>query len=200
MMVVNMLLEGMSMRAASRLSGMDKNTIGDLILTVGDKCQKFLDANLVDIPAEDIQIDEIWSFVGMKAKQAKKQDDPSQGDSWTYICIDRNTKLVLAHHIGRRDQIETNRFLRKVRRAIDQNTRVHVSTDGWRAYRYGVPFALGSNIDFGVLIKQYASTQEEKRYSPAQIIRAEKRAVFGRPDMDKICTSHIESFNQTYRQ
>ena len=65
---------------------------------------------------------------------------------------------------------------------------------------FGVPFALSSNIDYGMLIKQYASTQEVTRYSPAQIIRAEKQAVFGRPDFDKICTSHIESFNQTYRQ
>ena len=200
MMAINMLLEGMSVRATARLTGLDAGTIGDLILTVGEKCEHILRHNIVDVPATDIQIDEIWSFVGMKAKQAKKQEDPSMGDSWTYICIDRNTKLVLAHHVGRRDQIDTERFLAKVRRSIDQGTRVHVSTDGWAAYRYGVPFALGSNIDYGMLIKQYASTQEVTRYSPAQIIRAEKQAVFGRPDFDKICTSHIESFNQTYRQ
>ena len=76
---------------------------------------------------------------------------------------------------------------------------MHVSSDGWQAYRYGIPFALGSNIDFGMLIKQYASTQEVTRYSPAQIIRSEKRGVFGRPEMDKICTSHIETFWQKYR-
>ena len=137
MMVVNMLLEGMSVRATSRLTGMDKTTICDLILEVGEKCQNFLDYNIVDVPCTDIQMDEVWSFVGMKAKQAKKQDDPSQGDSWTYIAIDRETKLVVAHHVGGRDQQNTEYFLRRVRRGIDQQTRVHVSTDGWAAYRYG---------------------------------------------------------------
>ena len=200
MMAINMLLEGMSVRATARLTGLDAGTIGDLILTVGEKCEHILRHNIVDVPATEIQCDEIWSFVGMKAKQAKNQDDPSMGDSWTYIAIDRNTKLVLAHHVGRRDQVDTDRFIGKLRTAIDQNTRVHVSTDGWAAYRYGIPFGLGSNIDYGMLIKQYASQQETTRYSPAQIISAEKKAVFGSPDIDKICTSHVESFNQTYRQ
>ena len=193
MMAINILLEGMNVRATARLTGLDAGTIGDLILTVGEKCEHILRHNIVDVPATEIQCDEIWSFVGMKAKQAKNQDDPSMGDSWTYIAIDRNTKLVLAHHVGRRDQVDTDRFIGKLRTAIDQNTRVHVSTDGWAAYRYGIPFGLGSNIDYGMLIKQYASQQETTRYSPAQIISAEKKAVFGSPDIDKICTSHVPS-------
>ena len=76
-MAINMLLEGMSVRATARLTGLDAGTIGDLILTVGEKCEHILRHNIVDVPATDIQIDEIWSFVGMKAKQAKKQEDPS---------------------------------------------------------------------------------------------------------------------------
>ena len=56
MMVVGMLLEGMSIRAASRLSGMDKDTICRLVLEVGESCQNFLDYNIVDVPVTDIQI------------------------------------------------------------------------------------------------------------------------------------------------
>ncbi len=82
---------------------------------------------------------------------------------------------------------------------VDVTRKFMVSTDGWNAYRYGVPFALGSNVDFGMLIKSYASTQVEKRYSPAQIIAAERRAIFGTPNPDEICTSHVESFNQKMR-
>ena len=199
MMVIGGLLEGLSIRAASRLFGMDKDTICRLVLEVGESCQNFLDYNIVDVPCTDIQMDEIWSFVGMKQKQARLQEDPTQGDSWTYICIDRDSKLVVAHHVGQRDQGNTEYFLQRVRRGVDQMTRIHVSTDGWGAYRYGVPFALGSNIDFGMLIKNYASEQKTTRYSPAMIISAEKKAVFGSPDVDKICTSHVESFNQKLR-
>ena len=50
-----------------------------------------------------------------------------------------------------------------------------------------------------MLIKNYASQQETTRYSPAMIISAEKKAVFGSPDMDRVCTSHIESLNQKLR-
>ncbi len=199
MMVIGMLLEGTSIRACERLTGMNRDTIDRLILEVGEQCQIFMDYNLVDVYCEEIQIDELWSFVGMKAKQAAKQDDPQVGDSWTYVAVDRQTKLVAAHYVGQRDQIDTDRFLRRLRKAIDTSQPFQVSTDGWGAYRYGVPFALGSKVNFGMLIKQYASQQTQTRYSPAQIISAKKQAVFGQPDMDKVCTSHIESRNQTIR-
>ena len=75
MLVVGMLLEGTSIRACERLTNMNRDTIDRLILEVGGRCQRFMDANIVNVDCDDIQIDEIWSFVGMKAKQAKKQDD-----------------------------------------------------------------------------------------------------------------------------
>ncbi|MDA8564182.1 hypothetical protein N9L06_07015 [Mariniblastus sp.] len=199
MMVIGMLLEGMSIRACERLTSMNRDTIDRLILEVGDRCQTFMEYNITNVALNDIQIDEIWSFVGMKAKQAKKQDDATQGDSWTYIAVDRETKLVPCHFVGQRNQIDTDRFLSQLRKAVDCDRSFQVSTDGWAAYRYGVPFALGSNVNYGMLIKQYASSQEVTRYSPAQIIGAKKEAVFGAPEMDKVCTSHIESLNQKLR-
>ena len=199
MLVINMLLEGTSIRACERLTNMNRDTIDRLILEVGQRCQHFMDDHIVDVRCDDIQIDEIWSFVGMKAKQAKKQDNPEVGDSWTYVAVDRETKLVACHYVGQRNRTDTNRFLSKLRRSINVDQSFQVSTDGWGAYRYGVPFNLGSNVNFGMLIKNYASQQETTRYSPAAIISAEKKAVFGSPDMDKVCTSHVESLNQTIR-
>ena len=199
LMAIGMLLEGMSIRATSRLTSLDTGTIGELILLVGDKCQNFTDHNIQNVSCTDIQIDEIWSFVGMKQKQARKQDDKTMGDSWTYIAVDRETKLVPCHFVGRRDQEDCDTFLGKLREAIDVERPFQVSTDGWGGYRYGVPFNLGSQVNYGMLIKNYASTQEERRYSPAMIISAEKKAVFGTPDMDNVCTSHIESLNQKLR-
>ena len=137
----------------------------------------------------------------MKQRQANARNVASQdvGDSWTYVAVDRDTKMILAHHVGNRDAMATDRFLTKLADAVDQSNRIQVSTDGWNGYKYGVPFAMGSNIDFGMLIKKYAASQTETRYSPAVIIAAEKVPVFGNPDEDKICTSHIESLNQKIR-
>ncbi len=200
-MALSMLLEGMSIRATARITNIDQNTIGNLILTAGEQCGRLLDS-ISGVSVTDIQIDEIWTFVGMKQRTANLRnlgDDSSVGDSWTYIAVERYTKMVLAHHVGRRDTNDTNVFLGKVRRAIDASTPFQVSTDGLSNYRYGVPFALGSNANFGMLIKKYAAQQQETRYSPAAIIGAEKKAVFGSPDPDSICTSHIETLNQKIR-
>src|SRR3954465_11194008 len=54
-MALGMLLEGMSIRATMRLTGLDRNTLGDLILTVGENCQRLLDATIKNVDAKDIQ-------------------------------------------------------------------------------------------------------------------------------------------------
>jgi hypothetical protein len=77
--------------------------------------------------------------------------------------------------------------------------RFQLTTDGLAAYRMNVPFAFQSQVDFAVLIKNYSSTQETTRYSPAKIDSIEKLPMFGDCDEDRICTSHIERFNLTLR-
>jgi IS1 family transposase len=119
------------------------------------------------------------------------------GDSWTFIGIDRNTKLVVAHKVGQRDSATCCEFLKQVDKAT--TGRFQVSTDGLAAYTNNVPFVLGNRVDFAQLIKVYSSTQETTRYSPASIISAERVPQFGNPDWDRICTSHIERLNLTLR-
>lgn len=193
-LALSLLLEGMSIRATERITNLHRDTICSLILTVGEKCQTFIDS-LEGIAVDDVQIDEIWSYVGAKEKNKKH---PEHGDSWTFIAIERNTKMILAFHEGMRNQHSCDQFLAKLNQAT-AGSRFQVSTDGLGLYRHGVPFGLGSRVDFGQLVKTYASSQTETRYSPATIIKAEKVARFGNPDQDKICTSHIERFNLTMR-
>lgn len=195
--ILGMLLEGMSVRSVERLTGFHRDTICDLVLRVGENCARLMDS-IRNVEAKDVQVDEIWSFVGMKEKTRQAGGySPEFGDSWTFLGIDRDTKLVLAYQIGERDQETTTVFLRKLERATIG--RLQVSTDGLGTYTNGVPFAFGQRVDYAQLIKNYSSSQSETRYSPARIINAEKKAVFGNPDWDKVCTSHIESFNQKYR-
>jgi IS1 family transposase len=195
---LGMLLEGMSIRAVERLTGLDQNTIGNLILTVGDNCQHLLDTAIRNVPTEDVQVDELWSFIGCKEKNlAKRRHSEGWGDSWTFVGIDRNTKLVLAHRVGQRDNETCLAFLKQLNRAT--TGRFQVSTDGLNTYTHNVPFVLGSRVDFAQLVKTYASQQETTRYSPAKITGAEKTPRFGNPEWDRICTSHVERFNLTMR-
>jgi IS1 family transposase len=192
------MLEGMSIRAVERMTGICRKTLTDMVLIVGQNCQRLLDRMLRNVEAKDVQLDEIWSFVGMKERaRFAKNASLEFGDSWTFIAIERDTKLILAHEIGQRDSNTCCSLLFKLKDAT--NGRFQLTTDGLRAYTLNVPFILGGRVDFAQLIKVYASSQETTRYSPAKIISADKHPQFGNPNEDRISTSHIERFNLTLR-
>ena len=196
---LGMLLEGMSIRAVERITGLHCDTIGDLILTVGENCQRLLDTKVQGVEVNDVEADEIWSFVGCKEKtRVERGRSPEFGDSWTWIAIERETKLILAHHVGQRDHETCWSFLLKLKSAVGTG-RFQMTTDGLRAYTLNVPYVFGMQVSFAQLIKNYQSTQEQTRYSPAKITGIEKLPIFGEPEDDRISTSHIERFNLTLR-
>ena len=193
-----LLLEGMSIRATERITGLNRDTLCDLILVVGENCERFLQAKVAGVQADDIQCDEIWSFVGCKERtRHAERYTGDEGHSWTWIAIERNSKLVLAHHVGQRDGASCESFLGKLDRAT--TGRFQISTDGLGAYTLNVPFTFRNRVDFGQLIKSFGGGSATGRYSPAKIINSQKRAMYGNPDPDKVCTSHIERLNLTLR-
>ncbi|MEM9186799.1 MAG: IS1 family transposase [Planctomycetota bacterium] len=194
---LGMMLEGMSLRSIHRLTGIDRETLGDLILAVGENCGALLDS-IEGVEADDVEADEIWSFVGLKEKRrVDRNRSPELGDSWCWIAIESNTKMVLAHHVGERDSESCWRFMERLRKATVG--RFQLSSDGLAAYRMTVPFVFRGNVDFAQLVKQYASTQVTTRYSPATIIGAEKHTRMGNPELEKVCTSHVERLNLSLR-
>jgi IS1 family transposase len=198
-MALGMLLEGMAIRAVERLTGLHRDTIDNLILTVGENCQELLNSKIKGVEVQDVEADEIWSFVGMKEKtRVERGYSPEFGDSWTFLAIERNTKLILAHHVGQRDHETCWSFLLKLKSAIGTG-RFQMTTDGLRAYSLNVPYVFGMQVNFAQLIKVYGSSQDETRYSPAKIISSDKLPIFGEPEDDRISTSHIERFNLTLR-
>jgi transposase-like protein/IS1 family transposase len=197
-LAIKLLVKGMSVRDTADVVGVHRDTVCDLILVVGENCARLLESKVKGIAAKDVQVDELWSFVGCKEKMRVKRGYSEElGDSYTFIGIDRETKLVLAHRVGKRDTATCEAFLKQLNRATVD--RFQLSTDGFNGYTLGVPFEFGSRVDFAQLIKTYASQQEVTRYSPAKIISAEKLPRFGNPNPDKICTSHVERFNLTLR-
>src|SRR3954471_1112695 len=199
-LALGMLLEGLSIRAIERLTGLHRDTIDDLVLVAGENCQRLLDEKITNVEVKDVQLDEIWSFVGCKERTrvARGKSPVEYGDSWTFIGIERETKLILAHQVGQRDSDTCWSFLMKMKSAVG-NGRFQLTTDGLAAYRSNVPFAFQSQVDFAVLIKSYSSPQKTTGYSPAKISNIEKLPMFGSCDEDKISTSHIERFNLTVR-
>jgi IS1 family transposase/transposase-like protein len=196
--VLGMLLEGMSIRACERITKVNRDTICDLVLLVGQKCQTFLKETIRDVPSKTIELDEIWSFIAMKARTKERLGHTGEvGDSWTWLAIDADSKMVLAHAVGQRDESTCERFLADLNKATAG--RCQVTSDGLRLYTYGVPFAMGSRVDFAQLVKTFSATQSVVRYSPATISGIDKVVRTGHPDEDKISTSYAERLNLSVR-
>jgi transposase-like protein/IS1 family transposase len=196
--VLRMLLEGMSIRACERMTGMNRDTICDLVLNVGQSCDQFLATQVRNVQSAAIEMDEIWSFVLAKDKTAKfKNLGEGTGDSWTWFAIDADSKMILSHAVGLRDEPTCRRFLTRLNNAT--TGQVQVTSDGLALYTHNVPMHLGSRVDFAQLIKTYKTSQAETRYSPATITGIEKTPRFGTPDEDRISTSYSERFNLSVR-
>ena len=197
--VLHMLLEGMSIRACERICGMKRDTICDLILLAGENCAAFLDRTVRGVEAKVIELDEIWDFIRLKARTKERlgRTGEEDGDSWTWLAIDNETKLVLSHAVGLRDESTCERFLAQLSRATVGPCQV--SSDGLNLYRYRVPFHMGSRASFAQIVKTYANAQTENRYSPGTIISSEKTVRFGSPDEDRISTSISERLNLSVR-
>ena len=128
-------------------------------------------------------------------------DDVYLGDAWCFIGIERHSKLVLCFELGKRTETSAGRFMEKLAAATHPAKRFQLTTDGLPAYPYAVGKHLGDRVDYAQLIKVDAQTAEgERRYSPPEVISAESKPVSGDPDMQRICTSHIERQNGSLRQ
>jgi transposase-like protein/IS1 family transposase len=202
---LQLLVEGNSIRSTERITGVNRNTILDLLIVAGEKCERLLNEKLKRLHVRDIQADEMWGYVGMKEKTKKAQGnaDSSLGDAYTFVAIERRTKLVIAWHLGRRTSRDTLEFTEKIYKAVEGTTnRFQLTTDGFVAYPDAVTYSLGTRVDFAQLIKIYAQPEQgggERRYSPAEVVEAIPTPVFGNPDPERISTSHVERQNLTMR-
>lgn len=199
-MAIKLLVEGCSIRSIERITGIRRDTIIDLLLIAGERCEQLMDHLIQDVPVRDVQADEIWSFIGKKEKRVNLDDDETLGDSYTWVGIEARTKLVLAFVVGKRTSKDAIEFTRKLRRATSATQRFQLTTDGLQAYIPAVDLNLSDRCDFAQLIKVYASPREgEQRYSPGEVVEAVPVVISGNPNPNRICTSHIERQNLTMR-
>ena len=194
-----MLIEGMSLRATSRLADVSINTVTKLLVQVGVAAADYQDRTLRNLKCKRIQCDEIWAFVYAKEKNVptKLKGKFGFGDVWTWTAIDADTKLVPSFMVGNRDAQTANIFIDDLKSRLAN--RVQLTTDGLKVYLEAVEGAFGADIDYAQLVKIYGATQEEVRYSPAECLGCETKLVQGHPDPKHISTSYVERQNLTMR-
>ncbi len=198
--VLELLVEGMSMRATSRLAKVSINTVYRLLEEAGKACAEYHDEAVRDVKAARIQCDEIWSFTYAKQKNVKaaKAAPTEAGDTWTWTALDSDSKLIVSWLVGGRDGEYAMALMDDLRDRLAN--RVQLTTDGHRAYLEAVEGAFGDDVDFAQLVKLYGDAPEgQRRYSPAECVGTRKRRVTGKPDRAAVSTSHVERQNLTMR-
>jgi IS1 family transposase len=197
--IVSLLVEGMSVRAASRITGTDKNTILSLLLTVGDKCRRVFDAQVRSVKPRYVQLDELWCFVHTKEKRLHEGDPEDWGDSYTWIALDAETKLIISYLVAKRDGPSALEFVTDLSRRVAG--RLQVTSDAFRPYIGAMEECFGADVDFAQLIKVFGKPDNAGPdwYGPAKVIEVVPTPVSGNPDLAHISTSHVERSNLTVR-
>jgi IS1 family transposase len=197
--VLRMILEGNSVSSVERITEVHKATILKLLVLAGEKCERIMADKIRNVKVRDVEADEVWSFIGKKEKRVRPEDDQNLGDCYTFVAIERHSKLVLNIAMGKRNQATTDQFIEGVRHAT-AHSRFQITTDGFAPYKSAIWNTLHDRCDFAQLIKVYRAPQDgEKRYSPAEVQSVEVVPVMGRPDPERICTSIIERSNLSLR-
>lgn len=198
--IIAALVEGNSLRSTSRLCGVAFNTVLKLLPEIGTACAEYHDTHVRRLAAKRIQCDEIWQFVGAKAKNATpEQKAEGWGDVWTWTAIDADTKLCISYMVGGRDSGWALDFMWDVRQRVVG--RPQITTDAHKPYLGAVEIAFGDNVDYAQIHKIYGapSDEEARRYSPARCIGCDMKTVIGEPDYRHVSTSFVERQNLTMR-
>lgn len=200
--VIAALCDGLGIRAVSRITGVNRGTIGDLALKVGLGCAALHDGKMTGLRVNRLELDELWSFVGRKQKRVKSTapDAMVAGDQYTFTGLASASRAIIAYRTGKRDTENTLEFIHDLRERVIGAP--EISTDGFRPYQAAIRDVFAGRVSHGVIVKTYSVTnlavkEAARRYSPAEVIAVEREVVSGLPA--NISTSYVERSNLTLR-
>ena len=204
--IIQLLVEGMSLRAITRVTGCSINTATKLLIAAGEAAEDYHDEHVRGLTStRRIQADEIWSFTYAKEDHlpAAKKAPEGAGDTWTWTAMDADHKLMVSWMIGSREETTAVDLMMDLAGRL--RNRVQITSDGLSAYVPAVKSVFGSDVDFAQLIKQYGKTRDtdenttSARYSPPKCTGYRIRKIAGLPHRKHINTSYIERQNLTLR-
>ncbi len=197
---LQMMAEGISLRAMTRLTGISRTTLIKLLEDAGQAFFEYQNRTLVNLPCKRVQVDEAWAFCYAKQKNVPtaKAAPEGAGDIWTWVGLDADSKLVVSWYVGGRDSESAMIFMDDL--APRLASRVQLTSDGHKPYLEAIEGAFGGDIDYAMLVKVYGAAPEgQRRYSPAICTGAHKHRVEGNPDPKHVSTSFVERQNLNIR-
>jgi len=198
--ILNLLCEGVSMRAVARVADVSFNTVAKAMIDAGTVCAEMHDEMVQGVKASRVQCDEIWAFnyCKQRAVASAKAAPADAGDLWTWTAIDADSKLIVSYLVGDRSGQAAIELMDDLRGRL--SNRVQLTTDGHRAYLEAVEGSFGGDVDYAQVIKMYGPTPSPAgRYSPAECTGIKKIRVEGNPDEKHVSTSYVEAHNKTMR-
>jgi IS1 family transposase len=199
--ILQLLVEGKSMRSVERIVSCSINTISKLLCDVGAACTEFQDGAMRNLPCKRIQCDEIWSFVYAKERNVHAEFEGvfGVGDVYTWTAIDADTKLIPSWFVGTRALDSAKLFISDLARRLAN--RMQLTTDGHKAYLTAVEEAFQGEIDYAILLKIYgdAPKEDRRRYSLTEYKGFIKGVISGNLEKKHIGTSYVERANLTMR-
>jgi IS1 family transposase len=154
LLAIQLLVEGNSIRSTERITGLDRNTIMRLLVLAGERCERLMADRVRDVPVEHLELDEVWTYVGCHQKRVKYDaENPDQrGDQYTFIALEEQTKMVMAWHLGKRNRVNTDAFIAKVRHATAAQL-FDVSTDAFAPYEGAIDAGLFDRANHSQIVK-----------------------------------------------
>ena len=198
--ILHQLVEGVGLRAISRVERVSVNTVTKLLVDAGETCAAYHDETVRNVRSARIQVDEVWSFIYAKAKNVEKAKKAplGAGDAWTWTALDADSKLLISWLVGPREAGSAFTFIHDLKNRVVG--RPQITSDGLMAYRTAVEDAFGADVDYAQLVKIYKPSGDAgHRYSPPECIGAVKTPVSGSPDRKHISTSFVERQNLNLR-
>jgi len=198
--IIELLNEGMSVRAVSRIMDVTQGTILNLLLTASGNARTAHDRVVRGVRPSYVQCDELWTFVHTKQGHLQWNDPREWGDAYVWLALDSDTKLIISYHVGRRTQPHADVFMADLRMRTE-GTNFQITTDGLDCYIPAVRENFGSRIAFAQLIKQYRAPEPDSPdwYKAARFVRTIPSPISGPVNEDRISTSHIERMNLNVR-
>ncbi len=199
--VLQMMAEGISLRAITRLTNISRTTLLKLLVDAGEAFSEYQDRTLMNLTCKHVQVDEVWGFCYAKQKNVAraKAAPEGAGDIWTWVGLDAESKLAVSWLVGGRDGEYAMAFIDDLAKRLAN--RIQLTSDGHKAYLEAVEGAFGEDIDYAILHKVYGVSPDSAkgRYSPAECIGAEKHRIEGNPVREHVSTSYVERSNLSIR-
>jgi IS1 family transposase len=200
--VLACVLEGCSIRATVRMTGISKKAVMRLIVEAGNVAAKFQDALFRNLSCRRVQVDELWGFIYCKQKNVTAtiaSKNAAAGDVWLWAAIDADSKLVPCWALGSRDAYTANVFIQDLASRLKH--RIQLTSDGHKAHLDAVEGAFGCDVDYAMLVKLYGADpkEDERRYSPPTCLGCKTQVISGNPDPEHISTSYAERHSWSMR-